>query len=402
VENRPEAVPGLESEPRWQLAQRIIASPPFQRSSQLRAFLAYVVEKTLLNRQEEVTEQLIGSRVLGRRPDYDPNEDNIVRVQARHLRERLQEYFEGEGRAETVLLEIPKGSYVPVFRPRPPEVSGAALARRRLGVWLPWTLAGVLAAACVWLAVGGSQGQSPLLRQLPWSRVFDARHDTWIVVADSCFALMQDIEQRSFGLKEYLNPSQLPRAGLSGLVLTRQFTSFADVILASRFYEIAGPYRDRVQIRYARNLHLRDFKAGHYILLGSSRSNPWVELFDERRNFQAGYDPESRRPLFRNRHPQPGERPVYLTEGSGGRTGETWGLVALLPQQERNGCVLIVEGTNMEGTEAAGEFLTNPGSLELLRRGLPPDAEYFEVLLRSTAMAGTPRNTGIAALRVIR
>jgi len=127
-----------------------------------------------------------------------------------------------------------------------------------------------------------------------------------------------------------------------------------------------------------------------------------VELFDERRNFQAGYDAESRRPLFRNRHPQPGERPIYLTEGSGGRTGETWGLVALLPQQERNGYVLIVEGTNMEGTEAAGEFLTNPVSLELLRRTLPPGVEYFEVLLRSTAMAGTSRNTGIAAVRVIR
>jgi len=274
VVSRPEAVTGLESDPRWQLAQRIIASPGFQRSSQLRAFLAYVVEMTLLNRQEEVSEQLIGSRVLGRRPDYDPNEDNIVRVQARHLRARLQEYFANEGRSEPVLLEIPKGSYVPVFRPRPPEVSGAALARLRLGVWLPWALAGLLAAACIWLAMGGSQGRSSVLRQLPWSRIFDARHDTWIVVADSCFALMQDIEQRSFGLKDYLNPSQLPREGLSGLVLARQFTSFADVILASRFYEIAGPYRDRVQIRYARNLHLRDFKAGHYILLGSSRSNP--------------------------------------------------------------------------------------------------------------------------------
>ena len=402
METTPEAVAGLESDPRWQLTRRVIASRAFQRSAQLRAILGYVVEKTLLDRRDEVTEQLIGSRVLSRQPDYDPNQDNIVRVQARHLRARLQEYFENEGRSEPVLLEIPKGSYVPVFRPRPAERSGAALARGRLGVWLPWVLAGLLAAACFWLSVGGDHRPSPVLRQLPWSRVFDAKHNTWIVAADSCFALVQDIEQRSFGLKEYLNPSQIPRKGLSGLVLTRQFTSFADVILASRFQEIAGPYRDRVQIRYARNLHLRDFKSGHYILLGSSRSNPWVELFDERRNFQAGFDPASQSPLFRNRHPQAGEQPVYLTQGSGGRTGETWGLVALLPQPERNGNVLIVEGTNMEGTEAAGEFLTNPDSLESLARRLPPGAEYFEVLLRLTAMAGTPRNTEIAAVRVLR
>ena len=105
-------------DPRWQLVQRVAASPYFSKGPKLRAFLLYVCENSLLGKPENLTAQLIGSRVFGRDPDYVPSEDNIVRVEARELRKRLTTYFAAEGRDEPVVIEIPKGSYSPVFLPR--------------------------------------------------------------------------------------------------------------------------------------------------------------------------------------------------------------------------------------------------------------------------------------------
>ena len=100
------------------LVARILASREFQRASRLRAFLTYVVERKLAGTPEEVTETLIGHRVFGRPATYSPGEDSIVRTEARTLRQRLERYSAGEGAGEPVILEIPRGGYLPVFRPR--------------------------------------------------------------------------------------------------------------------------------------------------------------------------------------------------------------------------------------------------------------------------------------------
>jgi len=59
--------------------------------------------------------------VLGRPPDYDTSHDTLVRVLVSQLRKKLHEHFATDGRDEPVIVEIPKGSYVPVFRPRPED-----------------------------------------------------------------------------------------------------------------------------------------------------------------------------------------------------------------------------------------------------------------------------------------
>ena len=100
------------------LVARILASPEFQRAHRLRAFVEYVVDRKLAGAPEDVTEVLIGHRVFGRPAAYNPGEDSIVRTEARTLRQRLERYFCGAGAHEPVILEIPRGGYLPVFRPR--------------------------------------------------------------------------------------------------------------------------------------------------------------------------------------------------------------------------------------------------------------------------------------------
>src|SRR5208283_4497460 len=107
--------PDLDGDPRWHLAQRIAASPRFKRAGQLRAFLTYICTRALTETPEDIPESEIAVNVLNRRGDFNPNEDNIVRVQARQLRRKLQEYFENEGAGEELILTIPKGRYLPEF-----------------------------------------------------------------------------------------------------------------------------------------------------------------------------------------------------------------------------------------------------------------------------------------------
>src|ERR1700689_1781457 len=104
-------------EPRWQLAQRIVASRSFAKSALLSRFLLYVSEREITGKTDEISEHQIGVHVFGRRPGYHPGEDNIVRNYARQLRNRLEQYFLEEGREEDLRVSIPRGKYVPVYSP---------------------------------------------------------------------------------------------------------------------------------------------------------------------------------------------------------------------------------------------------------------------------------------------
>ncbi len=98
---------------------RVLASPGFGRNERLSRFLRFVVDRHLEGRDDELKESLIAIEVFGRKPDYDPKQDSIVRSEAARLRSRLVEYYAGEGSGDPVIIELPKGGYVPVLRHNP-------------------------------------------------------------------------------------------------------------------------------------------------------------------------------------------------------------------------------------------------------------------------------------------
>jgi hypothetical protein len=105
----------LDQDERWLLVQRIVTSKYLAQASQLQKILLYVTSQVLLNGRIAIPEHEIACKVLGRRESFNPNDDNIVRVQAGHLRKKLDQYFSSEGRDERYLLVIPRGTYVPHF-----------------------------------------------------------------------------------------------------------------------------------------------------------------------------------------------------------------------------------------------------------------------------------------------
>ena len=97
---------------------KILASRTFARSKELCRFLQFAVEQKLRNRSVRLKEYLIGVTVFERGESFNPGTDPIVRVQARRLRSKLNLYYETEGGADSLLVELPCGGYVPVFRLR--------------------------------------------------------------------------------------------------------------------------------------------------------------------------------------------------------------------------------------------------------------------------------------------
>src|ERR1700761_8903319 len=107
----------LTHNPSWELVQRIVASPQFSKSERLSSFLLFVCRLSLLGQNHKIHEQNIGRAIFERKADYDTAVDGIVRTHASRLRRRLEQYFEEYGQNETLMVEIPPGSYVPVFTP---------------------------------------------------------------------------------------------------------------------------------------------------------------------------------------------------------------------------------------------------------------------------------------------
>lgn len=94
---------------------RVLDSPEFSSVIQLRAFLNYVVAKTIENRGDEIKGYTIAVEALGRDSSFNPVTDPIVRVEAARLRRRLDDYYSGSGKSDPIIIEIPKGSYEPEF-----------------------------------------------------------------------------------------------------------------------------------------------------------------------------------------------------------------------------------------------------------------------------------------------
>jgi len=423
----------LQTDERWQLVQRIVCSPHFQKSTRLRELLQYVVEQTLHGNAYELTEQHIGNALFHKPSDYSPLEDSSVRVHVRQLRLKLHEYFNEDGRNEPIVVEIPKGSYAPVFRAaQKADALSAAIDPKTSpavawpgGAILPWALCALLAVACGALAyramthrAGAAVPSSPTL-SWPFSQIFDTRHQTIIVTADSNYGMARILSSQPGSLDQYLHREFLqgPEASKIGAANSRlseylsnsTLTSFADVADVVALFRMAGPLQTQVLVRYPRDLRLRDLDHNNYVFIGSPGSNPWVTLLQDKLNFREteGVVGNSAK-VFVNKNPLPGELAQYEGLRWTGTQGEDYATISLLPNATHDGSVLVLQGLQQEGTEAAGRFLADEENRRQLMNALHISVAeshlqniWFEALIRSRTVSGAPNTTTLVAVRRI-
>lgn len=430
------ATKGFQTDGRWQLVQRIVSSAPFQKSTRLRELLQYVAEQTMLGNAHELTEQHIGHLLFHKASDYSPLEDSSVRVHVRQLRLKLHEYFDEEGRNEPIVLEIPKGSYAPVFRAvHKAESTPAATKSNLIPIFpwrsrslLPWALCVILAMVCGVLAYRVvthrmpevARAPAPAPPPWPFSQIFDARHQTIIVVADSNYGMARILASQTGSLDQYLHREFLRSlevakgraadARLSDYISDSTLTSFADVADVVSLFRIAGPLQSQLLVRYPRDLRMRDLDHNNYVFIGSPGSNPWVTLLQDRLNFRESESVVGKSAkVFVNKNPLPGEQPQYEGLRWTGTIGEDYATISLLPNGTHDGSVLALQGLQQEGTEAAGRFLADEENRRQLMSALGISASqdlsqniWFEALIRSRTVSGAPNSTTLVAVRRIR
>ncbi len=224
------------------LVDRVSRSPQLRRSSRLRELLLYIGKQSLEKGRNDLHEQEIGCSVFGRPSSYDTSQDNIVRVNATELRKRLESYFATDGAHEAWVLEIPRGGYSPVFSRRvesapvapqsglhqtisgspstPLVTSTDATDQRYLQPAARWrepllVMAGVIVALCIACVSLFWQNRTlrqqmhewqatPALRSF-WGAFLGNVGETDVVLADTSFALEEDILKTLIPLSDYLN-----------------------------------------------------------------------------------------------------------------------------------------------------------------------------------------------------
>ena len=416
------AVPGSAE---WWLVQRVVSSSGFSKSALLTSFLLYICDRKLRGCEQEITEQQIGVQALRRPSTYHTGEDNIVRNYARILRKRLEKYFENEGRDEPLRITVPRGSYVPLFEPNPSgqpraelppadlgraavEISATPAANRR-AVWR-WPVAAVVAVCCI-AAIGGwlylRYESSTRLYNRFWSEVFDPTRLSLVITADSGLAMLEDLTGHTVHLHEYvssdlqqdfpgLNLAQYPAEGSFGIDRFSDYTSTADLATALNLSQLNQFAQAKTKVLYAREVRMDDMQHANAVLLGGERANPWAELYTPSSQFRMTFptrlnglhlDEKS----IINEHPRPGERANYAN-GWDGSSHETYTLVSFLPNADHEGHVLLLQGENMAGTRAAGDFVLDPLAMApILQKAKLRDGSIgpFEILLETTTVGAS-------------
>lgn len=424
----------FESDPRWQVTQRVVASPHFARSRLLAGFLLYIVAETLQDRKSNITEHRIGVQVFDRAPGYSPVEDNIVRNYARQLRRRLAEYFAAEGATEPLHIDIPLGGYVPSFAPAggagaadqndagtiPFDATSSSGLNNGGRRWKRWILLAASFAAysailigLAWFAatrhaVGRTAADRTSPTQPLWSALFGGPANCYIVPADAGLNLLEDVSQHSLPLAYYINGSylQLPLPRLdqhsADDLRTQQFTSFVDLQTVSALTRLPEFNPQRVIVRFPRDLQLDDLKTANAVILGAEGSDPWTTLAESNANFRIVSNSDMQSDTLINSKPLPGEASSYVSHWND-PAHETFSVIEYLPNLSGSGHILLLQGLDVAGTQAAAETMLHPRVITpILHRAIRPDGSlrYFEILLRSTSIESNATNTQVVGSRI--
>jgi len=419
----------LDGDHRWELVQRIVSSEEFQRASQLRNILVYASKLAILRPNETLSEYEVACNILGRRAEFNPATDNIVRAQFSNLRHKLAHYFETEGINEPLVLSIPKGIYLPVFTPvqlkpeapavfepeareaaKPPTEEGSASlagvqdANRNWRVWA-LGISLVFNAALVALMLVSHRNQTmetPKSQGIAFANPFvqflaRTEGEVMIVAPDTSVSLIQAMLGSNLSISDYIRedfPQQQMakvkdrsmRTVIQGLGDFRT-TSIEEAIIAFDFQNTLQRAGIHSSIRYARDLHVRDLSQGNSILIGGPNSDLWVSLFDDQVNFRHVDNLIQKTHFFQNMHPAAGEQAQYINIYSKQNVGYVD--VAFVQNPSRSGYVLLINGADKQANEAAARFMLHgrlPTEItSILNR---KDVHKFEFFLRGKHLDG--------------
>ena len=412
-----EGVATLSGDPRRQLVARVVHSTIFRRSPRLQQTLEYLAGRALESPDSEVSEYEIAEHVFDRAQGFDPSQSNIVRVTVREVRRKLAEYFDEEGATEPVVIEVPKGAYAVRFVTLPSDpaakIDSATPPPRHRTVMLWKLFCAALGIALAGVSVALWRSHEPKVAGRGNESFLAAvtagfLGPTTIVLNDSAARLVSRVTKDQIALDDYANrrmldppPGALAQPELRDLVSSLRISQMTSLVNALLVYRIGREIPSvQFSLRHSRDLSARDFYAGNFLFLSANNSTPWASLFQPGLNFSLA-NTVGPRCVIANRNPRSGERAEYA-ESADGSLRTTYGRAALISNLAGTGKVLLVEGINMEATEAVmGLFLDPTRRAEIERAiGVHGLEEQWEVLVQAKVISGSGGAARIIAARV--
>jgi hypothetical protein len=431
----------MESISRYEIRdelRRVLASKHFAKARKRNRFLEFVCEQALLGNGDKLNEYLIGVEVYERGPDFNPQEDAIVRVQASDIRKSLRDYYAEDGRSDPWRIDLPPGHYVPSFTKapsaesdsppttplsvQPPAPAPAGFLRRNAlllalavvcavqsGVLL-WRHFGVRAAAPVSSGAAVPAGAEwfwkpflppaePPLVVLPNHPLLRPAH-----AGDSPATLQRGHLIPKSKLDEFRDTIHFHELQEFHFVSdTTDFTGIGEAIGLQGIFELFGHGRQELRVKPARLVDFDTLKRGNAIILGGTQG--WsgrIFLYPDGFSLHAG--------VIENKHPRAGEQSAYRPEFDPVTNSlrRDYALVLMLPNGNRSQRILLAYGIYTKGTQAAMEYVTNPDSLQDLRgrlAALTPDKkslpQFFQVLLTTTVENDVPGRTSFVSARLL-
>jgi hypothetical protein len=445
--------PPNAEDPRWQLVERILATPDFKRAQKASEFLRTICRLTIEGRPDVINEQYLGSVLFGRSLDYDSSADTIVRTHALRLRQRLEQYFLHEGRAEELRLVIPRGAYIPQFLPisippaeashetqsqkadlpsaepagerpatlQPPAAAqnGVASASKlriyQISLCLSLAAAVVLGVALIVVLHHQQTTDAAKSRNHPlWGQIFTSDRRTQIVPGDAGLASFHEETHQSVSMLQYSNPGLVPvshadhmDAEFARTFLRSGYVNFWDVLSVVSLTQLPEVKPTLLRVTNAYNIHTVDFQHDNVILIGNQQINPLVESFEKNMDFVFATGKSGHFDVVLNKHPRAGEPASYVpeasyasyTEYSNSPSAKEYAVIAFLPSLEGDNRVLLFEGATRLGTNTAVNVATHDDLLlPFLQKIQRPDGSipYFEMLISYPADGNGARPTLVA------
>lgn len=458
------SVHAVDSDEVRQTLEKLLGSRYFVNAHKKKQFLRVICEFYLNGRAEELNEYLLAYDVFGRDTTYQPSADPIVRVVAHEIRKKLEAYYQAEGARDEIRLEIPAGSYQPVFTRHPrvadPEPDAESVAHglqvrarpasRALLLILMLTVAGLsLIVALLFLSnrdlrekvAQASRGTDPVLAGETWKTFFNDSSPPVVVLSNPLVPRFSSDDEPQIILRDSVplpaeavtalrektmkNPDLLIRSQTGtatttdnhGTTISPERSRPPVLILSNNFYtgigeaiglhHLTGFFRlanRNIVLKQSRTLSAEDLKNHNVILLGGSWVNEWSGKLPDNENFV--YTNSS---TIMNLNPQPGEEREYKPrfDSRSGNLLVDYALITLKPNLTEGNKVMVLSGIYSQGTEAAAEFVTNTNHLEQLNQRLsqkkkPGGPGNFQALLKVGVENGIPTVISILALHELK
>lgn len=394
----------------------IVRDPAFRSSKRSIQFLKYVVEKTLSGATDQIKERTIGVEVFGRPPSYDTNEDHVVRTAATELRKRLAIYYGEEKHRSELRMSLVPGSYIPQFRS--PESAGAPAVEVGPGVntangsvagaiepeqketaTLPvaggrshrWLYTICALAAVALLVVFGYRWVQPKSAQyLFWKPVLDTPGPVLLAMGD----VPNGPPSSTTGSGEDFSLPIIHKTSSTTV-------PFADAVTTAQVLGVLQLQGKKVMIRREEASSFSDLREGPVVLVGAF-NNEWSLRLTRELRYGMALDAEKHLIYIKDAKDPSARRWSWATDQStadqgaaGGPALVDYALISRIWNSETGHVVIVIGGLYTYGTEAAGEFLSDPQLMQTIVKEMPRDShKNLQIVLETAvtdAVAGPPK-----------